>query len=85
MNKAEELKPEIITELKKRAEKFKANNPEHTINWLMEQENRIILALTDGDLDDARELFLKYQKVRNEMLDALIKIITRLSNQEEQP
>jgi len=56
---------------------------QHTINWLIEQENRIISALAEGDLDDARELFLKYQQIRNEMLDALIKIITKLSNQEE--
>jgi len=54
---------------------------QHTINWLIKQEDRIIRALADGDLDDARELFSKYRKIRNEMLDTLVKILDKLYQQ----
>lgn len=56
---------------------------QHTINWLIKQEDRIIKALAEGDLDNARELFLKYQIIRNEMLDAFVKILTKLNQQEK--
>ncbi len=48
------------------------------LNDLIEQEDKVIEALGCDDIDNARKSFLKWQEMRNQLLNEFVAVLTKL-------